>query len=69
MSNQPVAMTTQTSKLHLGRPDNFNGSSSKASVWMDSVKLYLMINNTIYDTDQKNIAFALSFMKEGSAAI
>ena len=68
MSNQPTA-TTQTSKLHLGRPDNFNGSSSKASAWMDSVKLYLMINNTIYDTDQKSIAFALSFMKEGSAAI
>ena len=36
---------------------------------MDSVMLYLMINNTLYDSDQKKIAFALSFMKEGSAAM
>ena len=68
MSNQLTA-ATQTSELHLGRPDNFNGSSTKASAWMDSVKLYLMINSTIYNNDQKSIAFALSFMKAGSAAI
>ena len=67
MSNQPTA--TQTSELHLGRPDNFDGSSSKASAWMDSIQIYLMINRAIYDSDDKNIAFALSFMKEGSAAI
>ena len=36
---------------------------------MDSVKIYLMINRALYDSDEKNIAFALSFMKEGSAAI
>ena len=36
---------------------------------MDSVKLYLMINNALYNDDQKKIAFALSFMKEGSATI
>ena len=36
---------------------------------MDSVKLYLLINRAIYDTDKKNIAFTLSFMKERSAAI
>ena len=35
---------------------------------MDTVKIYLLINNTLYDTDQKKIVFALSFMKEGSAA-
>ena len=34
-----------------------------------TVKLYLLINKAIYDTEEKNIAFALSFMKEGSAAI
>ena len=69
MSNQPTAATARTSKLCLGRPDNFDGSSSKASAWMDSIKLYLLINRAIYDTDEKTIAFALSFMKEGSAAI
>ena len=36
---------------------------------MDSIKSYLMINRAIYDTDENNITFTLSFMKEGSATI
>ena len=36
---------------------------------MDSMMLYLMINDALYNKDQKKIAFALSFMKEGSAVI
>ena len=35
---------------------------------MDSVKLYLMINDILYDNDQKKITFALFSMKEESAA-
>ena len=35
--------------------------------WIRSVKLYLLINEEIYDTDQKKITFALLFMKKGSA--
>ena len=58
MSNQPT--TTRTSELRLRRPDNFDGSSSKASAWMDSIKIYLMINRALYNSDEKNIAFALS---------
>ena len=69
MSNQPATTTARVSKLHLGRLDNFDRSSSKASAWMDSIRIYLMINNAIYNADSKNIAFALSFMKEGSATI
>ena len=55
MSNQPAAtMTpTQMSELHIKWPDNFDGSTSKANAWMDSVMLYLMINDTLYDRDQK----------------
>ena len=48
MSNQPAVATTQTSELRLGRPDNFDGSSSKASAWMDSIKLYLLINKAYF---------------------
>ncbi|KAF8547713.1 hypothetical protein OG21DRAFT_1424289, partial [Imleria badia] len=33
---------------------------------ISSVQLYLLINGTIYDTDEKHIAFALSFMKKGT---
>ena len=55
MSNQPTAAaapTTQMSELHLGQPNNFDGSSSKASAWIDSVQLYLMINDTLYGPNQ-----------------
>ena len=56
------------SKLHLRQPNNFNGSSSKASAWMDSIQLYLLINETLYDNNWKKITFSLSFIKKGSAA-
>ena len=32
------------------------------------MNLYLLVNNKIYDTDVKKIAFTLSFMNEGDAA-
>ena len=35
---------------------------------MNSMKIYLLINVTLYDNDQKKIVFALSFTKEGSTA-
>ena len=71
MSNQPTTQANQparTSEIRLGRPDPYDGSASKASAWIDSISLYLLINNGVYDSDPKKIAFALSFMKEGSAA-
>ena len=68
MFNQPAAApATQMSELCLEQLHNFDRSSSKASVWIDSVMLYLMINDTLYDRDQNKIAFALSFMREESA--
>ena len=36
---------------------------------MGSVKLYLLINDALYNDNEKKIAFALSFMKEGLAVI
>jgi hypothetical protein len=32
------------------------------------ITLYLDVNSEIYDTDMRKITFALSFMKEGTAA-
>ena len=34
---------------------------------METVQIYLHVNKEIYDTDESRIAFALSFMKQGSA--
>ena len=67
MLNQPTT-PPQVSKLHLGQPKIFDRFASKANAWLDSVQIYLLINNAIYTNDAKKIAFTLSFMKEGSAA-
>ena len=36
-------------------------------IWLNSVRVYLMVNWEIYNTNKKKIASALSFMKKGSA--
>ena len=35
---------------------------------MDSVRLYLLINQALYHDDDRKIAYALSYMKKGSTA-
>ena len=35
---------------------------------MDSIQLYLLISHALYYDDDRKIAFALSYMKKGSAA-
>ncbi|KAF8551907.1 hypothetical protein OG21DRAFT_1392803, partial [Imleria badia] len=59
---------TMTSKeLHLGVPETFNGDEDEYHSWISSVQLYLLINAAIYDTDEQQIAFTLSFMKKETA--
>ncbi|KAF8547390.1 hypothetical protein OG21DRAFT_1379626, partial [Imleria badia] len=48
-------------------PETFNGDEDEYHSWISSVQLYLLINAAIYDTDEKQITFALSFMKKGTA--
>ena len=74
MSNQPttstVASTTQKpQELKLGQPPTFDGTPEKARGWFNNVQLYLLVNKDIYNDDDRKIAYALSFMREGSAAL
>ena len=78
MSNQPststVASTISTTQqkpqeLKLGQPPSFDGTPEKARGWFNNVQLYLLVNKDIYNDDDRKIAYALSFMKEGSAAL
>ena len=55
-------------ELKVGHPKNYNGDPAKAKQWITSVLTYITLNNNIYDTGQKQIIFALSFMTEGTAA-
>ena len=52
-------------ELHLGWLENFNRLSRKANAWLDTVRIYIT-NKNLHNTNDKKIAFTLSFMKEGS---
>ena len=40
-----------------------------AQAWLDSVHLYLLINQALYHDNDRKIAYALSYMKKGSTAM
>ena len=79
MSNQPaapavapiVAPTSSSSRIteiHIRCPDEYDGKAETAQAWLDSVHLYLLINQALYHDDDRKIAYALSYMKKGSTA-
>ena len=79
MSNQPptapAAAPTPTSsslritEIHIGCPNEYDGKAETAQAWLDSVCLYLLINQALYHDDNRKITYALSYMKKGSAAM
>lgn len=48
-------------------PSDFDGDSKKTKRFLQDVQLYLDVNEEIYDTNTKQIAFAISFMNGGTA--
>ena len=54
-------------ELSLNKPDGFTGEHDKFTAWLLSVRTYLMMNAHVYDTDEKQIGFTLSYMTRGSA--
>ena len=54
-------------ELSLNKPDGFTGEHEKFTAWLLSVRTYLMMNAHIYNTDEKQIGFVLSYMTGGSA--
>ena len=74
-STSTVASTTTSTappkpqELKLGQPSTFDGNPKKARAWINNTQLYLLVNKDVYNHDDKKIAFALSFMKEGAAGL
>ena len=74
MLNQPAAppaaptSSTRITEICIGSPDEYDGKAETAQAWMDSIRLYLLINHTLYYDDDRKIAFTLSYMKKGAAA-
>ena len=55
-------------ELKLNQPKPFTGKRDDLKKFLQDVKLYLVVNEPIYNTDLKQISFALSFMNEGDAS-
>ena len=64
-----ISATQKPQELKLGQPPAFDGTPEKARGWFNNVQLYLLVNKDIYNDDDRKIAYALSFMREGSAAL
>ena len=60
-------MGSSPKELSLNKPDGFTGDHERFTAWLLSVRTYLMLNGHIYDTDEKQIGFTLSYMTGGSA--
>ena len=60
-------MSTKPTELRIGTPEVFDGSYEKSQHWLHAVQFYLLVNKVVYDNDDKQIAFALSYMTKGSA--
>ena len=58
---------TSPKELSLNKPNGFTGEHNKFIAWLLSVRMYLMMNAHVYDTDEKQISFTLSYMTGGSA--
>ena len=64
-----ISATQKPQELKLGQPPSFDGTPEKARGWFNNVQLYLLVNKDIYNDDDRKIAYTLSFMKEGAAAL
>ena len=60
-------MTSKPTELRISTPEAFDGSYEKSQRWLHAVQFYLLVNNAVYDNDDKQIAFTLSYMTKGSA--
>ena len=57
--------TTKATEIKLNQPKPFTGKREDLKKFLQDTNLYLLVNNKVYNTDIKKIAFALSFMNKG----
>jgi hypothetical protein len=55
-------------ELCISPPESYDGNHKNALLWLRSISRYLLINEKIYNTDNREVCDALSFMKSGNAA-
>ncbi|KAJ2911493.1 hypothetical protein MD484_g8919, partial [Candolleomyces efflorescens] len=55
-------------ELRINTPTSYSGKRSEFPAFVDAFKIYLNINKNLYDTDEKKIAFVLSYFDKGEPA-
>jgi Ty3 transposon capsid-like protein/Zinc knuckle len=70
MAETSATMTTRASEnIKLNPPTPFTGKQSDFMLFMQNVFVYLKVNKTTYDNDDKKISFILSYLTGGDAAV
>jgi len=59
--------TTKPTELKLSPPKTFSGKRDEYDRFLQDILLYLKLNDEVYNTNKKKIAYTLSFMNEGDA--
>jgi hypothetical protein len=59
---------SQSLRIKLASPDNFDGNRSMGHAFLTSCELYLLLTGPDYPDKQSRIHWALSFFKSGCAA-
>ena len=62
-----MTTTAKPIKLWIGTPEAYDGSFKTSRQWLNAVQLYLLVNEDVYNNDDKKIMFVLSYMTKGSA--
>jgi hypothetical protein len=60
-------MTTTAKEVKLRTPTDFHGARELTTKFLQEVKMYMHANMEIYNTEEKKVLFALSFMNGGVA--
>jgi hypothetical protein len=60
-------MTTTAKEVKLCAPTNFHGACKLTTKFLQEVEMYMCTNLEIYNTEEKKVLFALSFINGGVA--
>jgi len=70
-SSTPVVTSTpaMSREVKIRPPTDFTGDRTQTKRFLQGVDLFIKVNPDTYDTDEKKVALALSFMTEGKDAV
>lgn len=67
MEHEVGPMANRPTEMKIRLPTDFSGDRNRTKEFLLDCKMYLQMNDTIYDTDAKKILFVLSYMRAGTA--